>query len=376
MVEIHLEIGSTVAIEKEVLEDILINLRNQGYEAVGPMVKDGSVVYSPLASMQDLPRGYSSHQDAGQYRLIQTGDEEYFSLIPGPHTWKQFFFPPRSELSVFQRDTHKPNRWAVEARQVRPPAYALIGVRPCELAAIQIQDRVFLRNDVKDPIYRSRRERAFIMVANCTHPGGTCFCVSMNSGPKAKEGFDLSLTELEDMFLVEIGSETGRMVISDLAWEPASAYLVQAAQRRLDAAQAQMGRSLNNLPKISERLLTRLDHPQYDDVAKRCLSCGNCTQVCPTCFCWDVQEINQLDGKVVKRERVWDSCFNPEYSYVFGGNSRPSTRVRYRQWITHKLASWMQQFGTLGCVGCGRCITWCPAKIDITAEAEALVKEK
>ncbi len=356
MAEIHLEIGSTIAIEKGVLEDILINLRNQGYEAVGPTVKDGSVVYSPLASMQDLPRGYTSEQD--------------------PHTWKQFFFPPRSELSVFQRDAQRPNRWTVEPRQVRPPAYALIGVRPCEVAAIQIQDRVFLRDDVKDPIYRSRRERAFIMVANCTHPGGTCFCVSMDSGPKAKEGFDLSVTELEDMFLVGIGSETGRMVVADLAWEPASAFLVQAAQRRLDAAQAQMGRSLSNVQKISEKLLMRLDHPRYDDVAERCISCGNCTQVCPTCFCWDVQEINQLDGKLVRRERVWDSCFNPEYSYVFGGNSRPSTRVRYRQWITHKLASWKQQFGTLGCVGCGRCITWCPAKIDITVEAEALVKEK
>ena len=376
MAETRLEIGSTIAIEKGVLEDILINLRNQGYEAVGPTVKDGSVVYSPLASMQDLPRGYTSEQDAGHYRLIQTGDEEYFSLIPGPHTWKQFFFPPRSELSVFQRDAQRPNRWTVEPRQVRPPAYAFIGVRPCELAAIQIQDRVFLREDVKDPIYRSRRERAFIMVANCTHPGGTCFCVSMDSGPKAKESFDLSVTELEDMFLVGIGSETGRMVVADLAWEPASAFLVQAAQRRLDAAQAQMGRSLSNIQKISEKLLMRLDHPRYDDVAERCISCGNCTQVCPTCFCWDVQEINQLDGKVVRRERVWDSCFNPEYSYVFGGNSRPSTRVRYRQWITHKLASWKQQFGTLGCVGCGRCITWCPAKIDITIEAEALVKEK
>jgi ferredoxin len=198
----------------------------------------------------------------------------------------------------------------------------------------------------------------------------------MDSGPKAKEGFDLSVTELEDMFLVGIGSETGRMVVADLAWEPASAFLVQAAQRRLDAAQAQMGRSLSNVQKISEKLLMRLDHPRYDDVAERCISCGNCTQVCPTCFCWDVQEINQLDGKLVRRERVWDSCFNPEYSYVFGGNSRPSTRVRYRQWITHKLASWKQQFGTLGCVGCGRCITWCPAKIDITVEAEALVKEK
>ena len=376
MVEIQLGIGSTVALPKGALEDILINLRNQGYEAIGPMIKDGAVVYSPLSSMQDLPKGYTSEQDAGYYRLVHTGDDDYFSLTPGPHTWKQFFFPPRSELTELRRDAQRPNRWLVETRQTRPPAYAFIGVRPCELAAIQIQDRVFLRDDVKDPIYRSRRERAFILVVNCINPSGTCFCASMGSGPKATEGFDLALTELEDVFLVEIGSETGRMVIANLAWEPASAFLVQAAQRKLEAARAQMGRTLDNVDALPAKLGSSLDHPQYDDVARRCISCGNCTQVCPTCFCWDVQEINQLDGQVVRRERVWDSCFNPEYSYVFGGNSRPNTRSRYRQWITHKLASWQQQFGTLGCVGCGRCITWCPAKIDITVEAAALVKEK
>jgi len=376
MVEIQLGIGSTLALPKGALEDILINLRNQGYDAIGPMIKDGAVVYSPLSSMQDLPKGYASEQDAGYYRLVHTDDEDYFSLTPGPHTWKQFLFPPISEMTQMRRDVQRPNRWLIESRQTRPPAYAFIGVRPCELAAIQIQDRVFLRDDVKDPIYRSRRERAFILVVNCTNPAGTCFCVSMSSGPKATDGFDLALTELEDVFLVEIGSETGRMVVANLPWEPASAFLVQAAQRKLEAARSQMGRVMAEVDALPVKLLTILDHPHYEDVARRCISCGNCTQVCPTCFCWDVQEINQLDGQVVRRDRVWDSCFNPEYSYVFGGNSRPTTRSRYRQWITHKLASWQQQFGTRGCVGCGRCITWCPAKIDITVEAAALVKEK
>jgi len=376
MVDVHLEIGATVACAKGVIEDILINLRNQGYEAIGPVVKDGAVIYGPLSSMQDLPKGYTSEQDAGHYRLIYTGDDEYFSLTPGPHTWKQFFFPPRSELSVLRREAEHPQRWVAQPRLGRPTAYALIGVRPCELAAIQIQDRVFLRDDIKDPIYRSRRERAFILVVNCVSPAGTCFCTSMGSGPKAKEGFDLALTELEDVFLVEIGSETGRMVMANLAWEPASAFLVQAGQRRIEAARNQITRRIAEPDVVAERLLENLDHPHYDDVAERCVSCGNCTQVCPTCFCWDVQEINQLDGQVVRRERVWDSCFNPEYSYVFGGNSRPVTRSRYRQWITHKLASWHHQFGTSGCVGCGRCITWCPARIDITAEAAALVEEK
>jgi len=376
MVDTRLEIGSTVSLAKDDFEDILINLRNGGYETIGPVIKDGAVVYSAISSMQDLPKGYASEQDAGSFRLIQTGSDDYFLITPGPHTWKQFLFPSRSELGIFKRDPKSSGRWTVEHHQTRPPAFAFIGVRPCELAAIQIQDRVFLRDDVRDPIYRSRRERAFILVVNCVNPAGTCFCASMDTGPQAEEGFDLALTELDEVFLVEIGSETGRMIIANLGWEPASAFIVQAAQRRLEAARMHMGRSLSNVDAIPGKLLSNLDHPHYDDIARRCISCGNCTQVCPTCFCWDSQEINQLDGQVVRRERVWDSCFNPEYSYVFGGNSRPTTRVRYRQWITHKLASWKQQFGTQGCVGCGHCITWCPAKIDITAEAAALQKER
>lgn len=376
MVDTRLEVGSIISLAKQDFEDVLTNLRNEGYETIGPMIKNAAVVYDTISSMQDLPKGYASEQDAGYYRLIHAGGDDYFSITPGSHTWKQFFFPPRSELAIFQRDPKRSGHWLIEHQQVRPPAYAFIGVRPCELAAIQIQDRVFLRDDVRDPIYRSRRERAFILVVNCVNPSGTCFCVSMGNGPKAEEGFDLAFTELDEVFLVEIGSETGRMIVANLGWEPASAFLVQAAQRRLEAARTHMGRSLHDVDVLPGKLLNNLDHSHYEDIARRCISCGNCTLVCPTCFCWDTQEINQLDGQVVRRDRVWDSCFNPEYSYVFGGNSRPNTRVRYRQWITHKLASWQQQFGSRGCVGCGRCITWCPAKIDITAEAAALMKEK
>jgi sulfhydrogenase subunit beta (sulfur reductase) len=375
MVDIRLEIGATVAVPKPALEAILLNLRNQGYETLGPVVHDGAVIYAHLSSMQDLPKGYTSEQEAGYYRLINSGHENYFDITPGPHTWKQFFFPPRTELTVMRRDSQNQSRWTIEQKPTRPPAYAFIGVRPCELAAIHIQDHVFLREDYKDSVYRSRRERAFILVVNCMAPAATCFCASMGNGPKAKEGFDLAFSELDDVFLIEIGSETGRMVVANQPWEPASAFLVQAAQHRLDIARGKIERSLPDSNQLPDQLLNNLDHPRYDDVAGRCLSCGNCTQVCPTCFCWDVQDINQLDGQVVRRERVWDSCFNPEYSYVFGGNTRPSTRSRYRQWITHKLASWYHQFNTSGCVGCGRCITWCPARIDITVEAAALRKE-
>ena len=257
---------------------------------------------------------------------------------------------------------------------MKTPAYAFIGVRACELAAIQIQDNIFMRSDFNDPIYRARRERVFILSVDCMYPAGTCFCVSMGTGPHPKAGFDLNLTELEDVFLLTIGSEVARDLLKGIPSEPASAFLLRNAEQGLERAASQMGRKLDtsNLPEL---ILDNLDHPHWQEVGTRCLSCTNCTQVCPTCFCWDAIDQMSLDGKETHRERVWDSCFNPGYSYQAGGNTRPTIRSRYRQWLSHKLGTWKQQNGTLGCVGCGRCITWCPVGIDLTKEIPMLQEE-
>ena len=126
-----------------------------------------------------------------------------------------------------------------------------------------------------------------------------------------------------------------------------------------------------NTSVIRELLYNNLENPHWDEVATRCLNCANCTMVCPTCFCTTVQDVTDLTGKHAERWRKWDSCFSTEFSYIHGGSIRTSAKSRYRQWLVHKLASWHDQFGTSGCVGCGRCITWCPVGIDITEEANA-----
>jgi sulfhydrogenase subunit beta (sulfur reductase) len=374
MPEVRLDMGTTVSLPKTALPSLLTNLQQMGYNVVGPQVKDNTIVYAPLSHAEDLPQGYTSDQTPGSYRLKFIGHENYFDITPGPHSWKMFLFPARSQIIAYQKSKDSQN-WEVLSSSQNLSPYAFLGVRPCELAAIQVQDRVFLRDDYKDPYYRKQRQNALIITVNCLHPCGTCFCASMGTGPDVTGGFDINLTELEDDFLVQTGSEAGRKLIESLPWKPASAFMIQTAKNQIEDARNHMGRTLPDPEKLPVILLNNLDHPRYDDVAKRCLSCANCTQVCPTCFCWDVQDINDLSGDHVRRERVWDSCFNPEYTYVFGGNTRPNTRSRYRQWITHKLASWYQQFGTSGCVGCGRCITWCPAGIDITEEAAALREE-
>ncbi len=196
----------------------------------------------------------------------------------------------------------------------------------------------------------------------------------MGTGPRPKDAFDLRLTELDDVFLLTVGSELGRTIITGMPFEAASAFVMSNAEHGIEQAAQNMGRRLDtsDLPNL---ILNNLDHPEWDAVAKRCLSCTNCTQVCPTCFCWDAVDQMDLTGTQTSRLRVWDSCYNPDYSYQAGGNTRPTIRSRYRQWLSHKLGTWVQQYGTSGCVGCGRCITWCPASIDLTEEIPALRKE-
>jgi ferredoxin len=250
-----------------------------------------------------------------------------------------------------------------------------VGVRPCELAALLVKDRVLLGDAGADPDYRSRRESAFLVAVNCGSPAGTCFCTSMGTGPRSGPGFDLNLTELVDEarhdFVLEVGTERGAAVVERLPHRPAEPTDLEAAEAVLREAENRMGRALET-EGLKERLERSYEDPHWEEVAKRCLTCGNCTMVCPTCFCSTVEDSTDLAGTRAERRRIWDSCFSIEFSYVHGGSVRTSAGARYRQWITHKLATWHDQFGLSGCVGCGRCITWCPVGIDITAEARAI----
>jgi sulfhydrogenase subunit beta (sulfur reductase) len=379
----NLTIGTSVAFPKSELNLLLADLRADGFLTVGPCLQDESIVYKEIVGLQDLPRGILSEQAPASYRMLQTNQDRYFDFIPAAQSWKQFLFPPHHELFSARKQTSEEHTaasagragaWQIKENDAPAPRYALLGVRACELAAISIQDRVFLRPDFSDPIYQARRAGLFILAVNCLHPNATCFCVSMGTGPRHRAGFDLCLTEMDDSFQVEAGSELGLSLLKRRAFDLPSAFIQTAANQALVQAEGQMGRSLetNDLPGL---LIEHLDANRWTEVAKRCLSCANCTQVCPTCFCWDAVDQTDVTGRLTRRERFWDSCFNPNFSYVFGGNTRPNIRSRYRQWLTHKLGQWKGQFDVLGCVGCGRCITWCPVGIDLTEEIAAIRKE-
>jgi sulfhydrogenase subunit beta (sulfur reductase) len=355
------------------LDELLGALRRRGFTPIGPTVRQGAIVYEELESASDLPAGWTDVQDGGTYRLQRRDDDAMFGHNVGPNSWKNHLFPPTLKLWTARRS--EDGELEVEEEVAEPPRHAFIGVRSCDLHAIAVQDRTFVDGPWADRDYQARREGAFIVAVNCGQAGGTCFCVSMDTGPRASSGYDLALTELLDdarhRFLVEVGSERGAELLAELPSRPAAGGDEKAAEEVVERTASQMGRTLDTTD-IRDMLYRNREHPRWDEVADRCLTCGNCTMVCPTCFCSSVEDVTDLAGDEATRVRSWESCFTLEHSYIHGGSVRTSGKARYRQWMTHKLASWIDQFGTSGCIGCGRCITWCPVAIDITEEAAVI----
>ena len=360
--------STPVVFEAKGLDALIKLLAAEGREVWGPVPKDGTVDLEPIAGADALPRGLVDSQSGGKYRLHEEGNA-YFSVTLGATSWKRILHPPRQKV---WRAEIVAGAARIMAEETDETKRAFIGVRACDLAAIAVQDKVFEAGPYKDPHYAARRANAFLVAVNCTRAAETCFCASMDTGPRARAGYDIALTELDDgRFLAEAGSDEGARVLGQLATKPATKADLTAAEDGVARAADQQKRKIvrEGLPEL---LQANPDHPRWDDVASRCLSCANCTMVCPTCFCTTMEEISALDGSSAERESRWASCFTNDFTHVHGGSVRKGVKSRYRQWMTHKLSTWIDQFDTMGCVGCGRCITWCPVGIDITAEAAAI----
>ena len=350
------------------LDALLQALRRRGYTVLGPTIRSEAIVYAEIDSVADLPAGWTDEQEGGTYRLRRRDDEALFGFNVGPTSWKNVLFP--SKLRLWRSDGHD-----VDAQAAEPPRYAFVGARSCDLHAIAIQDRIFLDDAHVERDYEARRRDNFVVAVNCAKAGNTCFCTSMGTGPRATLGFDLALTELLDesghRFVVESATAAGTELLDEVQTHDAGDADERAAEAVCEHTAASMGRELET-DGIKELLYGNWSNSRWDDVATRCLTCGNCTLVCPTCFCHSVEDSADLAGAESERVRQWDSCFNLGHSHLHGGSVRRTASGRYRQWMTHKLATWIDQFGTSGCVGCGRCITWCPVAIDITEEAAAI----
>jgi len=371
--------SSAVSLEEHVvlaageLGTLISVLVHQDYAVIGPTVRDGAIVYGSIDSIQDLPQGWTEVQEPGKYRLTPRNDDAFFGFALGPQSCKKYLHPSEIRLWAAERECGTFRILNNETSTLTPQAF--LGIRACELAAIRAQDRVLLEDRYRDPIYEARRNGAFFIAVQCTQCAPTCFCSSMGTGPAVSEGADLVLTELREAgahrFLARAGTERGSQVLSQLRTTPATEVDLSQAEEGVKAAEHGQVRNIDR-NGIKELLYRNFENPRWENIAARCLACANCTMVCPTCFCTTVEDASDVTGEHAERWRKWDSCYTQTFSYIHGGSVRTSTKARYRQWITHKLAAWTDQFGTSGCVGCGRCITWCPAGIDITEEIRAL----
>ena len=363
--------GSMQSSDPVVIDDLghlIAALRGRGYRVVGPTLRDNAIVLAEIERSEELPVGWGVDVAPGTYRLRARTDRAAFGNSAGPQSWKQFLHPARQRV------------WSSDGeREPAEAPYAFLGVRGCDLAAIGVLDRVLAGAAHPDGSYTARRDGAFIVGVNCTEPGGLCFCSSMGTGPDCGPGYDIALTERatgeEVSYLAEAGSPAGAEILAALPHRAAGPDERRAAVAAVVEAASAMGRAMP-AGDLRQLLIDSRQSTHWDEVASRCLTCGNCTMVCPTCFCTSTTEVTDLTGEHAERWMEWASCFELDFTFVHEGPVRKSGPSRYRHWLTHKLSSWHDQFGSSGCVGCGRCIAWCPTGIDITEEMAAFDRER
>jgi len=344
------------------------NLLSRGYVVIGPTLCEGVVRLAELGGSQDLASGITDVQGPGSYATA--GRSPYiFSAVNGPDSPKKYFHPAEVELAKLSEDGH-----GIEVVSTfrSDRKYAFVGLRPCDLRGVQIFDKTMLVPGFEDPVYSRLRRDSILVVANCTRAGGNCFCASMGTGPEANSGFDAAITELPTKLLIDVPDKNMEL-FRGIELAPATDEDIQLGKKMIDAAREQMVNGIGRR-NLAESMYAGAESPVWEEAAERCLACGNCTMVCPTCFCNTIQDRTDLRDGSVSRVRTWDSCLAKDFVYSAGGNPRQSRTARYRQFVMHKFAYWPEEFGDYGCVGCGRCVTWCPVGIDIRATVKGVLE--
>lgn len=271
---------------------------------------------------------------------------------------KEHFIPATETLLAFHGTA---KALSVEAPPAPTRDTVILGVRPCDARALARLDDVFLKREATDDLYQQRRKMTRLVGLACATPSWGCFCTSVGGSPAGSEGLDLLLTDLGDGYLVRVLTEAGRELVASAGFAAATAAAVAAAEARHAAAAEKMPVRFD-ATRVAEKL--EWDAPLWTHYAKRCLACGACSFLCPTCHCFDIQDEVTAEGGV--RFRCWDTCQVGEFTRMGAGhNPRQSQRERVRQRVSHKFKYLVEEFGRQGCTGCGRCVEACAVNIDL-----------
>jgi ferredoxin len=319
------------------------------------------------------PTKPGSNSTFNELKSIKELHLDYVSTVLPP---KKFFHPPRETLFSFEIKNEKITTSEIK----QDDKILLLGVHPCDVHAILKLDKLF-SGDFNDTYYQSRRKNTIIVALNCVEPSEHSFCSSMGTGPFLNEGFDLLLTDIGTKYLLEIGTKTGNFLIKGLKLKPAKQADFDEKEKRLKLMEKKFKKYVNT-SWLSKIAIKNINHEVWLDIGERggvagsfpCLSCGSCTFVCPTCYCYDIYDTMDLSLESGKRVRELDSCQLLEYaSIALDQNFRGDRKDRIRHWMMCKFGAAAGEMNS-SCVGCGRCIRVCPSKIDITEVAKELRK--
>ncbi len=307
---------------------------------------------------------YAPVKDEGNvlFKALEKGMEPLVNYSNTRNAPKNFFFPKTETMMRYMR-TERGVELSGEEEGAQEAV--LFGVRPCDARSFILLDKVFDQEKYKDSYYIDKREKTTIISLACIHPPySTCFCTSVGGHPMSEEGSDVLLTDMGDNYLAEFITPKGEKLLEKIGDLPAADDSADEKKKELSESAEKEIKSHIPGKEIKPWLDNNFEHPFWDTIHQSCLACGTCTYLCPTCHCFDISD--EVKGSDGKRIRTWDSCmywlFTQETS---GHNPRTSQKQRWRQRLMHKFKYFVDNFDEIACVGCGRCVRYCPVNIDI-----------
>jgi len=301
-------------------------------------------------------------EDNVLFKVLEKGMEPFVAYSNTRNAPKNFFFPQTETMMRYMR-TERGMELSGEEGEIQEAI--LFGVRPCDARSFVLLDKIFDQEKYKDPYYIDKRDKTTIVSLACVHPPyTTCFCTSVGGHPMSQEGVDVMLTDMGDEYLAEFFTPKGEKLLGKMGDLPKADEAAAVKKEELSAKAAEEIQSKVAGKDIKPWLDDNFEHPFWDTIYQSCLACGTCTYLCPTCHCFDITD--EAKGSDGKRIRTWDSCmywlFTVETS---GHNPRTSQKQRWRQRLMHKFKYFVDNFDAIACVGCGRCVMYCPVNIDI-----------